>query len=55
MLISILEAQRNVVHFTIEIPNDILQDAPDRAKQKITKEMALSLYQRKIISMGTES
>ncbi len=40
---------------SIEIPDDILQTAklpPDRAKEEITKEMAFSLYQRKIISMG---
>ena len=41
--------------FTIEIPDDILHAAklpPDKAKQEITKEMAFSLYQRKILSMG---
>lgn len=41
--------------FYIEIPDDILHTAklpPDRAKQEITKEMAFSLYQRKILSMG---
>lgn len=40
---------------SIEIPDDILHTAklpPDRAKQEITKEIAFSLYQRKIISMG---
>ena len=40
---------------SIEIPDDILQTAklpPDRAKEEITKEIAFSLYQRKIISMG---
>ncbi len=40
---------------SIEIPDDILQSAklpPDRAKQELTKEMAFSLYQRQIISMG---
>lgn len=39
----------------IEIPDDILQEAKlprHRAKEEITKEMAFSLYQRQIISMG---
>ena len=40
---------------SIEIPEEILQSAklpPDKIKQELTKEIAFSLYQRKIISMG---
>jgi len=40
---------------TIEIPDDILQAAKlprHKAKQEIINEMAFSLYQRQIISMG---
>lgn len=45
----------NIMSLSIEIPDDILRTAkspPNRAKQEITKEIAFSLYQRKIISMG---
>jgi predicted HTH domain antitoxin len=40
---------------TIEIPDDIMETVklpPDRAKHEITKEMAFSLYQRRLLSMG---
>ena len=40
---------------SIEIPDDIMETVklpPDRAKQELTKEMAFSLYQRKLVSMG---
>ena len=40
---------------TIEIPDDIMANLkypPDRAKDELLKEMAFSLYERKILSMG---
>ena len=40
---------------SIEIPDDIMETVklpPDKAKQELTKEMAFSLYQRKLVSMG---
>ena len=40
---------------TIEIPDDIMATVkfpPDRAKDELLKEMAFSLYERKILSMG---
>ena len=40
---------------SIEIPDDIMETVklpPDRAKQELTKEMAFSLYQRRLLSMG---
>jgi predicted HTH domain antitoxin len=47
--------RRVVMAISIEIPDDILETVklpPDRAKQELTKEMAFSLYQRKLVSMG---
>lgn len=40
---------------SIEIPDDIMETVklpPDRAKEELTKEMAFSLYERKLVSMG---
>ena len=40
---------------TIEIPDDIMANLkypPDRAKDELLKEIAFSLYERKILSMG---
>jgi len=40
---------------SIEISDDIMETVklpPEKAKDEITKEMAFSLYQRKLISMG---
>lgn len=40
---------------TIEIPDDIMESVklpPDKAKYELTKEIAFSMYQRKLVSMG---
>jgi len=40
---------------TIEIPDEIMATVkfpPDKAKEELVKEMAFSLYQRKVLSMG---
>ncbi|MDZ7696644.1 MAG: UPF0175 family protein [Deltaproteobacteria bacterium] len=40
---------------SIEIPDDIMETVklpPTRVKHELTKEVAFSLYQRKLISMG---
>ena len=40
---------------TIEIPDEIMATVmfpPDKAKGELVKEMAFSLYQRKVLSMG---
>jgi predicted HTH domain antitoxin len=40
---------------TIEMPDEIMDTVkfpPDRAKDELVKEMAFSLYQRKVLSMG---
>ena len=40
---------------SIEIPDDIMETVklpPDRAKRELTREMAFSLYQRRLLSMG---
>ncbi len=40
---------------TIEIPDEIMATVkfpPDKAKAEMLKEMAFSLYQRKVLSMG---
>jgi predicted HTH domain antitoxin len=40
---------------SIEISDDIMETVklpPEKAKDEITKEMAFSLYQHKLISMG---
>lgn len=40
---------------TIEIPDEIMATIklpPDKAKGELAKEMAFTLYQRKVLSMG---